>query len=119
MADDFEKLVNECTILSTGIIHNLERISSSQKQEEIENANVEASRKLEKFKEITELIENILVPGKKFYKYKQNKNFCSVLFVKFFSVFVIIPPSLKSPQFPEEAICFPESRVSELYLSPR
>jgi hypothetical protein len=109
MADEFEKLVNECTILSTEIIHNLERISSSQKQEEIENSNVEASRKLVKFKEVTELIENILVPGKTFYKYKQNKNFCSVLFVKNFSLFVFIPPSLKSPQFPEDAICFPES----------
>merc|ERR1712210_27127 len=62
MADDFEKLVNECTILSTEIIHNLERISSSQEQEEIENANVEASRKLEKFKEITGVIENLIVP---------------------------------------------------------
>jgi len=62
MADEFEKLVNECTILSTEIIHNLERISSSQKQEEIENSNVEASRKLVKFKEVTELIENIIVP---------------------------------------------------------
>ena len=65
-SDEFEKLVNECTILSTEIIHNLERISSSQKQEEIENANVEASRKLEKFKEITGLIENIIFPGKTF-----------------------------------------------------
>ena len=67
MADDFEKLVNECTILSTEIIHNLERISSSQEQEEIENANVEASQKLEKFKEITSVINDMILPGKTFH----------------------------------------------------
>jgi len=67
MADDFEKLVNACTILSTEIIHNLERISSAQEHEEIEHANVQAARKLDKFKEITTKIENIIVPGKTYY----------------------------------------------------
>ena len=74
MADDFEKLVNKCTILSTEIIHNLERISSSQKQDEIDESNVDASRKLESFKQTLGDIENTLVPG---------KSTCFVLFVFF------------------------------------